>query len=481
MLTSKALRPRAVQPDARRQPPVPTLPTPAKTAPSGELRGSLQDQAERRNPLRRMAFYSSLGFLFLRLTGLSELLLYYTKVKFYLLYVFVPLAIIGTLTTGGIGRTFRQNASKYWMAFFFWMVLATPFSFWKGDSIAVISGYGRFAMVMLFIVAGLAMTWKEIRLLFYTIAAAALVNLGTAQLFAKLDNGGRITLEASGNMGNSNDLAAQFLLVLPFLAFVAMDRARNAFLRIALLPPLAYGAWVVLGTGSRGCMIALGAVFLFVLWRASPAHRIATLVAGIALAVMIPLFLPGSVLTRLGSLVKEEGAIRDNSGESAEALESSAARAYLLKQSLLYTFEHPVFGVGPGQFSNFEGNEKTAEGKHGQWHATHNFLTQVSSECGIPALIFMLLGLSSAILLVNRTYWMARRKGFRDIVNACFCYELAMVGYLCSIVFLAQAYGFYLPTMVGLAIAMSVVAMREMSAQEPSAVGIAPALPFALR
>jgi O-antigen ligase len=332
-------------------------------------------------------------------------------------------------------------------------------------------------MVMLFVVGGLAMTWKEIRLLFYTIAAAAIVNLGTAQLFAKLDNGGRIKLEASGSMGNSNDLAAQFLLVLPFLVFVAMDRARNTFLRIALLPPLAYGAWVVLGTGSRGCMIALGAMFLFALWRASPAHRIVTLVAGIGLAVMIPLFLPGNVLTRLGSLLNEEGAISDNPGETSEALASSSARAYLLKQSLLYTFQHPVFGVGPGQFSNYEGNEKTAEGKHGQWHATHNFLTQVSSECGIPALILMLLGLISAILLVNRTYWMARRKGFRDVANACFCFELAMVGYLCSIVFLAQAYGFYLPTMVGLAIAMSMVAMREMSAQEKSAV----ALPFAVR
>jgi len=34
-----------------------------------------------------------------------------------------------------------------------------------------------------------------------------------------------------------------------------------------------------------------------------------------------------------------------------------------------------------------------AAGEHGNWHETHNTYTEISGECGIPALIFALVGL----------------------------------------------------------------------------------------
>ncbi|MBZ5676737.1 MAG: O-antigen ligase family protein [Acidobacteriia bacterium] len=474
MLTSKALLPRA---EARVESRKPLALATSASVPLSRpaAKETVQDQIQRENPLRKIAFYASLGFLFVRLSAISELLAFYTHINFYLLYLFAPFAILGALTTGGVGRTFRHSAPRYWVAFFGWMILATPFSFWKGDSISMVIGYGRLVLPMLFVLGGLAMTWKEIRLVFYTLALSALANLATVQLFTGHDESGRITLDASGNMGNSNDLGAQLLLVLPFLLFVILDRTKSKALRVSLLPLIAYGAWVVLGTASRGCMIAMAAMFLFALWRATPAQRVATLAMGVVIATAIPLFLPGSVLTRLSSLFS------DKRPETVEADESSATREYVLRQSLSYTAQHPLFGVGPGQFPNYEGHESTTEGKRGTWKVTHNFLTQVSSECGVPALIFVLLSLGSALLLVNRTYLQARKKGFKDIANACFCYQLGMVGYVCSIIFLAQAYHFYLPTMIGLAVSMSLVAMRHMSDQEiPSAVS-APSLKFAVR
>ena len=466
MLSSKALIPRAEPREGLRKPVATAVVTPVPLVPPAPSE-NIQDRAERQNPLRKIAFYAGLGFLFLRFSAISELLLFYTHINFYLLYLFAPLSILGMLTTGGVARSFRHNSSKYWVAFYVWMILATPFSFWRGDSLALIITYGRVQLAMLFVMAGLAMTWKEIRLIFYTIAAAAVTNLATARLFATLDEGGRINMEASGNIGNSNDLGTHLLLVMPFLIFVIIDRARSKILRIPLVLAIAYGVWVVLGTGSRGCMLAMGAMLLFALWRATPAQRVGTLIVALVLAVAIPLMLPGSVVTRLGSLFNED--------QHREGRESAEAREYLLKQSLLYTFQHPLLGVGPGQFPNYEGNQRTSEGKRGQWKVTHNFLTEVSSECGIPALIFMLMSIGSALLLVNRTFRQARRRGFRDITNACFCYQLGMVGYLCSVVFLAHAYLFYLPTMVGLAISMSLVAMRQMAAPQVQTVAAVPA------
>jgi hypothetical protein len=56
-----------------------------------------------------------------------------------------------------------------------------------------------------------------------------------------------------------------------------------------------------------------------------------------------------------------------------------------------------------------------------------------------------------------------------------------MIGYVVSIVFLAQAYHFYLPMMIGLAVSMSLVAMRHMSVQPLcSSMTIPPPLPLAV-
>jgi O-antigen ligase len=150
----------------------------------------------------------------------------------------------------------------------------------------------------------------------------------------------------------------------------------------------------------------------------------------------------------------------------AEAQESYESRSYLFEQSVRFTLQHPVFGVGPDQFSNYEGMWSRKQGQRGNWHATHCAYTQVSSECGIPALLFFLGSLGSAWLLVNRAYRMAKQKGYEEIKNACFCYLLAMVGFLTAIIFLANAYSFHLPAMVGLGVCLGLTAMREIETSD---------------
>ena len=100
----------------------------------------------------------------------------------------------------------------------------------------------------------------------------------------------------------------------------------------------------------------------------------------------------------------------------------------------------------------------------GSWHATHCTWTQVSSECGIPALILYILGLGSASLLVSRAHRAARAAGNVEMANACFCYLLAMTGLIVALTFLASAYRLYFPVMIGLAIAISCVTNQQTSA-----------------
>jgi O-antigen ligase len=400
-----------------------------------------------------VAFYAGLVFLFIRLGVIPEIVWSLTKTGTPILYVFGAPAILGAVFIGGLQRTLRNRAGVLWLLFFGWMAAAVPFSSWIAGAMTRALDYGRFDLPIIFVVGGLAANWKEVRAILYTVACAAGFNLLTAKLFGDMSNG-RLNLEdMSGTLGNPNDLASQLLLVMPFLLFVILDR-KNIAVRAALFGAIAYGLYLILSTASRGGMIALGVELLVFLWLANTAQRAAALASGVVLVVTVPLFLPALTVNRLATVFGET---------NEEAAESSTDRSYLFRKSVQYTIQHPLFGVGPDQFSNFEGKESQSNGHHGIWHATHCAYTQVSSECGVPALLFFLGGIASALLLVGRLLRDAKRKGYMDIANACFCYILGMSGFLAAITFLSNAYTFHLPAMIGLAISIAFAGTREIT------------------
>jgi len=430
-------------------------------------------ESAERDSFRKLAFRAGVGLLFVMVAVLPELLTTILHVNTYILYIVAPPAIFGAVFTGGLGRTLRHRPGQLWLGLFCCMMISVPFSSWVGDSVHALKSYAEFSFPLLFIIGGLTLNFREVRSTFYAIGAGGLIVIVAARFFAT-EASGRIDMEqASGMIGNSNDLASHLILVLPFLLFIAMDRRRAALIRYSMIVPALYAFWVILGTASRGAVIAMAVSFLFVLFRGSARQRMAALVVGAILVVAIPVLLRGNAADRLASLF---------GNDHEEAKESGEARSYLLKQSLIYTAQHPLFGIGLGQFPNYEGGHSVAEGKIGNWHETHNAFTEVSSECGIPAFIFFVLGIGSALSSVNRTYKKARLGGYAEIANASFCYLLSMVGYMVSITFLSNAFRFYLPAMIGLAIALSAAAEREMSASlrpgpvgAPGSAGLVPA------
>jgi len=155
-----------------------------------------------------------------------------------------------------------------------------------------------------------------------------------------------------------------------------------------------------------------------------------------------------------------------NDSDDQEAVQSTAARTYLLKSSIQFTMQHPIFGVGPGEFSDYEAAFAKNKGKRPAWLVTHNAYTQVSSEAGIPALLFFL----TAVVLSFRTFGRVQRAArsrpqLRSMALACFCCQLSLVGFCTAIIFLSLAYTMYLPTMSGLALAFSRSLERELAGQ----------------
>jgi O-antigen ligase len=410
--------------------------------------------ADQNNVVRRLAFWFAVLFVFLRFSMLHEYVTYLTGSNTYILYIVGLPAILGILAGGGIRRGLRHRVAFFWIAFVVWMALTIPSSHWRGGSTRLLYTYLKTEILMFFLIAGLALTWKECTTVMYAIAAAGVVNvlIGRATLG---EIGERFALEITGgNIANPNDFAAHLILVAPFLLSIILDRTKLFIWRLTALAAVAAALYLILGTASRGALVALGAMSVFVILKGTARWRMAGVVlVPLCLLVLLPA-LPQRISQRLFTF-------SSSSGADEEARMAQETRMYLLTQSLRFTLEHPVFGVGPGQFSNYEGATSRSQGEFGSWRQTHNTFTQVSSECGIPALLFYVAALITAYRLLSRAHRQAKEHPQSpEMATATFCVLLSMVGFSTAAFFLSMAYHFYFPALTGLAVAMASASME---------------------
>lgn len=408
--------------------------------------------------MRFFAFTCAIVLVFLRFSFLPETIEYFTGIHTYLLYVFGPPALVGVVAFGGLKRTFRYAPAQYWLAFLVWMVLAVPFSSWRGDSFALAQTYVRTDFIMLLVTAGLAVNWVECRFMIYAVALATVFNLATAHLLmSQAADSDRLFLQSRGMISDPNDLAAHLLLVLPFLLFVILRPRTFIVIRLILAGAMVYGLFLILRSGSRGGFVALMFTLALFLLFGSARQRLAVGIAAPVILIILIGVLPHSTWKRLKS-------ISESSEANKAAIDSREARKYLLRKSIEFTFKKPLFGVGPGQFQNYEGIAAVAERRKGSWHATHNTYTQVSSECGIPALAFFLGAITSTFRILRKIRKKALMMNKDEIVTAAFCITVGLTGYAAASMFLANGYRFQFLAISGLVIAI----WRIVSKDRPS-------------
>jgi putative inorganic carbon (hco3(-)) transporter len=133
--------------------------------------------------------------------------------------------------------------------------------------------------------------------------------------------------------------------------------------------------------------------------RSSLRGRMAAIGLGLVLLIAV-LSAPPVFWDRLGTVWNGSDtpmytAHRGSGLEQLAAEESTEGRVELLSRSVQYTIEHPVFGLGLGNFNLASGAQHSAEPN--AWMGTHNTFTQVSSEAGIPALALYLILLVKAV------------------------------------------------------------------------------------
>ncbi len=424
-----------------------------------------QGERDRGDIARRIGLLFGLTVIFLRFSMLHEALTQFAGANLYVLYLAGPPAYLGILFSGGLRRSYRARPTWYWTAFFLWMAAATPFSVWRGESAKVFYTYIKTEFPMLLIVAGLVLTWSECRRVMHVIALSAICYLAIVLVFGREDQG-RVSL-LFGSTSNSNDLAAQCLLVLPFVLFLVLDARKLLVLRLAALTAVLFGLGQILETGSRGGLVALAAALLFMLVCGTARLRLGVVALVAVGLILAPMLLSKDTLQRLLAFgVQAAG--------PEEAAMSMSIRESLARKGVDMTLRSPIFGQGPGQFDVADDIiSREAGERRGDWLNAHNVYLKISAECGVPALIFYLAAIVSSFLLLLRTHRKARQNPrHRQIATATFCVMLSMVGFCTAMAFLNMAYSYQLPAISGLAIAMAGAAAKEFAAGENGASGV---------
>ena len=413
------------------------------------------------NGLRKLGFWCALGVVYLRYSLLHEALTEYGGSNGKLLYVFSIPALFCLIASGGLQRFFAGGRpALYWIGFVCWFFLCVPFSFWKGDSAHWAWTYLRTDFPMMVFLASLPMTWKECRMVMYAIAFAGLTTVSFSRLFGTT-YGGRIGL-TFGTFANPNDYACVLILALPFMVFMVLRPMKVLFplrvlIQLACVLAICYASYLVLASGSRGAMLGLVACVAYLFFKGTGAVRIGLLLAlpiGVAALMVV---LPSSVLVRLVNFNTDMGFKND------EASESAYLRKELVKASIMDTLTHPIFGVGPGQFENYEGQFKSHS--QGGYVGAHNAYTQTSADTGLPGIFLYLAGTFSAFFCLQRTWRLVSKSpttpAAKEMATACILISVSYIGYCVAITFLNFAYLFFLPGFAGLIIAVSAAVKRE--------------------
>lgn len=397
------------------------------------------------NAFQTAGFYAVLFFIFLRFSFLHEFVGSRLNVNLHPIVIVGGLSYLCCLLSGRLFRAFQERSTWLWCGFAICVALATITSFWKGGSLPVFEDFIETACPVIIVIPALVVTRPQLKTLLSTIgfACITMVVLGTVNDDFR---SGRMGVDiATSEIQNPNDYAAQLILMLPALAFWAFRSGRSILFKIIGTVVMVLGLRLVLSSGSRGALLSLAITTIFILITGSKRLKLGILVGVPALALAAIPFVPAESLLRLSTLFSSSAAIKNG-----EAAESSEARLILLQESWKATLQRPFTGVGPGMFMDYQAKTAGENGERGMWHVTHNSYTQVSSECGLPAL-FLFVG---ALVLTFNNLRKVVKSGDTELVPIAGTVSVMLVAYCVCIFFLSLAYSVHLLTLSAVAVSM---------------------------
>jgi O-antigen ligase len=261
------------------------------------------------------------------------------------------------------------------------MILASLFGVWiKGALIDTVFDKFSKGVIVAILISMIVVSMRQLRTLLF-IQAASVAAVSFASVLINHGKYDRLYGIQQGILNNPNDLAINIAINFP-LCVVFLLSTKGFLKKVLWGVGLIVMLYAVYATYSRSGLIAMVMSGMICFWAYGIQGKRKGVLIATALLGMTGLgVVAGSTTYRARVESLFAGNIA-NSGDQG----SLEKRSELLKESLRLAAQHPLFGIGPGNFPQF------TEG----WQVAHNTYTEFAAEGGIPALCLFLLALTGS-------------------------------------------------------------------------------------
>ena len=352
-----------------------------------------------------------------------------------------------------IGLLLRSPTTTCLFGLLVWGGLSVPVALNQGIAFHFWIDFAR-TVLMLLVIAGSVRGASDLSRLLFVYCGATVLYTGVVLSRFQLGSGDNWRL---GHLYyyDANDLATLIATAMPIGLYFVLGQ-RRLVVRILAGAGLAVLAVGLIRSGSRGGLIAMLAVAMFVLlgFTTIPARA---RVAGIVVILTV-VFAAGSdrYWTQMQTIL--------NPHEDYN-LTSEEGRLKVWKRGIGYLMEHPLLGVGGENFAVAEGTisplaRLQERGRGVRWGAAHNTFVQVGAELGVPGLLLFIGLLVTAFRSLRRVTREAVRDGptGADVSRLAQVLTASLIGFVAGSFFLSLAYHDILYTVVAFALALAKIA-----------------------
>jgi len=329
-----------------------------------------------------------------------------------------------------------SDPSLRWVALYaVWAAFTVPFAMWPGQAAGTLRS---FIPAILLVAAVLLLVPSErtiVRVLFGFVVASGL-NAIAMVATGQTNPGGRVLV--GGGSLDSNDLALVMAITFPLA--LGLSARLTGWRRIICLGTAAMLVLSATATGSRGGTIAFLVGSLVFVMGQRGTRKFAFIAALVLVGIVAWFSASNSYRRRMRELVQ---------GEKDYNYTAYGGRKQIWARARLYTIQHPIVGVGVGNFPVAEGKHLDLLGMVGKWSNAHNAYLQAFAELGFPGgLIFLGMLISTGLRAAK--YW--RPKSGRSGGASYHRPELlaAVFAFAAGSYFLSSAYFYSFFALVGL-------------------------------
>ncbi len=184
------------------------------------------------------------------------------------------IALLGAAMEGRLLAIFGTKIGKCMAILTLLYTINVPFSSWRGGSFGVLKDDWLKTVIAFAIAAALIFDFKQCRIAFHSIGWGSGIAGLMVNSMGQMVNG-RLTL-GSGSLGNSNEIAFDLLLGLPFLWLMLKDPRASKPKKLVLIFLMMNNAAGLLRTASRAGLIAFVVLNLLFFLRLSIGGKIVT-------------------------------------------------------------------------------------------------------------------------------------------------------------------------------------------------------------